>query len=283
VNRESVAFLGAGRALLLQLAHPCVAQAIEDHSPVKHDPLGRYYRTLPPVFAMVFGSLDEAFAQARAIHGIHERIRGVLPETAGAFPQGYAYRANEAHAALWVHATLWHTSLLCYELAFAPLSGPDRDRYYDESGRFAALFGIPEALIPHSAEAFEAYMDVMIDSDMLAVGRAAHGIADYFFGTARGSFGRFLPAWYRAVSAHLLPERLRRAFGIPYGARERASAERALARIRKVYPHLPGRLRFVGPYQEAMARIAGRRRPGLWIGAVNKFWLGRTGLARLAV
>ena len=30
VSRESLCFLGAGRALLLQLAHPWVAQAIED-------------------------------------------------------------------------------------------------------------------------------------------------------------------------------------------------------------------------------------------------------------
>ena len=31
VDREAAIFLGAGRALLLQLAHPCVATAIEQH------------------------------------------------------------------------------------------------------------------------------------------------------------------------------------------------------------------------------------------------------------
>ncbi len=32
VNREAAIFLGAGRALLLQLAHPWIAAAIEQHS-----------------------------------------------------------------------------------------------------------------------------------------------------------------------------------------------------------------------------------------------------------
>jgi uncharacterized protein (DUF2236 family) len=32
LNREAVIFLGGGRAALLQLAHPVVAQAVADHS-----------------------------------------------------------------------------------------------------------------------------------------------------------------------------------------------------------------------------------------------------------
>ncbi len=280
VNRESIAFLGAGRALLLQLAHPCIAQAIKDHSPVKHDPLGRYYRTMPPVFAMVYGSLDQAFEQARDICRVHKRIHGVLPEPVGAYPGGYAYKANEAHATLWVHATLWHTSLLCYELVFAPLTGPERDQYYAESGRFAALFGIPEALVPRSVEAFEAYMDDMIGGQQLAVGHAARDIAEYFFGTARSSFGRFVPGWFGALTAQLLPQRLHQGFGFPDSGHERASGERALSRIRAIYPRLPEQLRFVGPYQEAVSRVTGRPNPGPWTRAMNVLWLGRTGLAR---
>lgn len=280
VNRESIVFLGAGRALLLQLAHPFVAQSIEDHSPVKRDPWGRYYRTMPPVFAMVFGSLDQAFEQARAIYQIHERIHGVLPQSVGAFPEGCTYHATEAHAALWVHATLWHTALLCHETVLGPLTAPERDRYYDESARFAALFGIPDTLVPHDARSFETYFDDMVTSEILAVGPAGHNIASYFFGTARDSFGRFLPAWYRAVTAQLLPEGLREGFQLPYGAREQASAERALRRIRRMYSLMPERLRFVGPYQEAASRIEGRSRPALWTRAMNMFWLGQSALGR---
>lgn len=46
IDRESAVFFGAGRALLLQLAHPWVAAAIEQHSNVFADPIGRFHRTL---------------------------------------------------------------------------------------------------------------------------------------------------------------------------------------------------------------------------------------------
>src|SRR3712207_7704222 len=38
-------FLGAGRALLLQLAHPWVAAGISQHSTTLADPIGRFHRT----------------------------------------------------------------------------------------------------------------------------------------------------------------------------------------------------------------------------------------------
>ena len=48
-------FVGSGRAALLQLAHPMVAYAIDQHSHTRADVLGRFQRTFDNVFAMVFG------------------------------------------------------------------------------------------------------------------------------------------------------------------------------------------------------------------------------------
>ena len=45
IDREAALFLGAGRALLLQLAHPWVAAAIAEHSRSLTDPIGRFHRT----------------------------------------------------------------------------------------------------------------------------------------------------------------------------------------------------------------------------------------------
>src|SRR5208337_3656057 len=64
VDREAAIFLGAGRALLLQLAHPWVATAIAEHSRVLADPIGRFHRTFRVMFTMVFGTLDQALAGA---------------------------------------------------------------------------------------------------------------------------------------------------------------------------------------------------------------------------
>src|ERR1700686_2462091 len=56
VNRESALFLGAGRAALLQLAHPWVAAALHQHSNLRTDPLARFHNTFRVVFTMIFGT-----------------------------------------------------------------------------------------------------------------------------------------------------------------------------------------------------------------------------------
>ena len=79
IDREAVIFLGAGRALLLQLAHPWVAAAIAEHSKTFADPIGRFHRTFDIVFAMVFGSLDRAMLSSRQLHRRHSMIVGEMP------------------------------------------------------------------------------------------------------------------------------------------------------------------------------------------------------------
>src|ERR1700691_469518 len=80
VNRESALFLAAGRAALLQLAHPWVAAAITQHSRTLNDPAARFHRTFRVIFTMVFGSLDQAFSASRQLHRLHQGIKGVLPD-----------------------------------------------------------------------------------------------------------------------------------------------------------------------------------------------------------
>src|SRR5262245_8573538 len=111
VNREAAIFLGAGRALLLQLAHPWVAEAIADQSQVFADPLRRFHRTFEIVFTMVFGTPDQAIAVARRLYRRHAMVAGVLQTEAGPFAAGSPYCANEAGALRWVHATLVETAL----------------------------------------------------------------------------------------------------------------------------------------------------------------------------
>lgn len=112
VDREAAIFLGAGRALLLQLAHPWVAAAIEQHSNTFADPIGRFHRTFCVVFSMVFGSLDQSLSTARRLHRRHAAIKGRLPSAAGPFPAGSPYCANAIPALRWVYATLTETALL---------------------------------------------------------------------------------------------------------------------------------------------------------------------------
>src|SRR5271156_2531660 len=92
LDREEAVFLGAGRALLLQLAHPWVAAAIAEHSRTVADPIGRFHQTFNTVFTMVFGTLDQALTASRRLHRRHAAVTGVLPWNAGRFAEGSQYR-----------------------------------------------------------------------------------------------------------------------------------------------------------------------------------------------
>ena len=147
-----------------------------------------------------------------------------------------------------------------------------------ESRRYAGLFGIPASALPPDWDTFVACNEAMWHSATLTVSREARAIARELLAGSSGSWLR-PPAWYRALTADLLPARLRDEFGLAYGDAERRAAERSLTWIRRLYPRLPNRLRLVGPYQEASARLAGRQHPDLATRLLNRFWIGRPRLA----
>jgi uncharacterized protein (DUF2236 family) len=277
VDREAAIFLGAGRALLLQLAHPWVGAAIAEHSRVSADPIGRFHRTFGTVFTMVFGTLHQALTTARRLHRRHAGITGALPAEAGPFADGSRYVANHIPALQWVHATLVDTALRAHDLVLPPLTEDEREQYWREAKLFGALFGIPPEALPGDWKGFAAYTDAMMDSDALKVSSAAQEIGRSLLFGANQRWRP--PVWYQAVTAQMLPERLRAEFGLNFGERDYAVAMRAVARIRQVCPLLPQRLRFVGPYQEAMARLAGRPAPDFVTRRVNAFWIGRQSMS----
>jgi uncharacterized protein (DUF2236 family) len=243
--REQAIFLGAGRALLLQLAHPWVSTGIREHSRTLTDPIDRFHRTFNVMFTMVFGSLDQVLGTARRLHARHAQVMGRLAEEAGPFPLGSLYAANEIGALHWVHATLVDTMLATYELIYPPLRERRLQQYYAECKLLAPLFGIPEDRMPGTWAAFTGYNEKIWDSDTLTVGADARRIAEALL--EGGAVWLSAPGWYRAVTARLLPPQLREAFGLRYGETERRHADAAISWVRQVYPVLPDRLRCVGP------------------------------------
>ncbi|WP_439393732.1 oxygenase MpaB family protein [Bradyrhizobium sp. PMVTL-01] len=273
IDREAVNFLGAGRALLLQLSHPWVAAAIAEHSTTFADPIGRFHRTFDIVFAMVFGSLDRALLSSRQLHRRHGMIVGQMPETVGPFAAGSRYYANDIPSLRWVHATLVDTALIAHDLVLPPLSAEERERYWADSRTFGALFGLRADELPADWSGFAAYTAAMVQSDTLTVSAAAREIATQIFTGARPWLRP--PRWYRALTARMLPERLRAGFGFELDEGDARSADNALRWIRRVYPRLPERLRYVGPYQEAQARLRGELRPDWMTRCLNRAWIGR--------
>jgi uncharacterized protein (DUF2236 family) len=271
VNRESALFLGAGRAALLQLAHPWVMAALTEHSNLLSKPIARFHNTFRIVFTMVFGTLDQALAAARHLYALHTHIQGELKEDVAGWKRGAHYEANEINALCWVYSTLIESAVLAYECALGPLSAEERERYYKESKTLAALFGIPAAALPATWDAFLAYNREMVASDALGISEDARRYAAKLLAGA-GSWIR-PPRWYRALTALWLPERLRADFFPGFGEAEREAARNAAGRLPGLYRRLPDAARFTGPYLEARARMAGRR-GGILVRLSNRFWIG---------
>ena len=272
VNREAALFLGAGRAALLQLAHPWVAVALDQHSNLREDPLARFHNTFRVVFTMIFGTLEQALAASEHLHRLHTYIRGELPESVATYRQGSHYEANEVKALLWVYSTLVESALIAHDCVLPPISTEEREVYYAESRKMAALFGIPAHALPRDWSEFEQYNRSMWDSGSLGVSALSREMAH---GVLHGS-GSWVPVpeWYRALTAAWMPERLRVEFALEYGSKERDAAARAMSWLPRIYRRLPATARFVGPYRDACARLD-HRHAGPLIRASNRFWMGQ--------
>ena len=282
VGKEMISFFGAGRAVLLQLAHPWVANAIDQHSETRNDPLGRGRRTFINVFSMVYGNTSQVMRVANNVHQIHKGITGRLPEESGAFGKDSYYQANEVGAMLWVHATLWDTQLKMYELVFGPLGKQEREQYYNDTKLFAYLFGIGEDAIPPDWGSFQEYMTKMLASDQIVARRVGREMGDMVFNLG----GPLQPAlsWLQLMTAFMLTPRLAAEFALPADTPDnRRRYERGLKYVTTVYPRLPGRLRYAPSFIEAERRIAGKPHADLITKGFNRLLLGQTELVSAGV
>lgn len=276
VNREAALFLAAGRAALLQLAHPWVAAAIAEHSRTLKDPSGRFHQTFRTMFTLIFAPLENAIETSQRLYRRHSTIRGTLPEANGRFAEATPYEANELSALRWVYATLVDSALVAYELVLPKLSAADTEQYFQESKRTAAMFGISRDSLPQNWQEFRLYFDSILLSDELGVSTTARYLAQQL---QEGAGLRVrTPLWYHALTISLLPTRLQQEFHFSFGGRERRAVSRSLRLLRSVYPHLPATFRFVGPYNEALSRLNGKPRPHLFVRLSNRIWIGQPSL-----
>lgn len=270
LNRESVLFLGAGRAALLQLAHPWVAASILHHSNVLNDAIGRFHSTFHIVYTMLFGSRAQALAASRKLYHRHTGITGELPNTVGAHMRGDHYEANEITALRWVYATLIETAVLAYEFALPPLLPAEREQYYAETKRLALLFGVPPQSLPADWSGFKRYCAEMFEPSALGVDDNARALGRSVISGA-GSWVR-PPGWYYSLTSYWMMPRFRPAFDLP--PVDEAAVRNISRNLSFVYRRIPHALRFVGPWHEAEARLRGRA-PGPFTRQSNRFWLGQ--------
>lgn len=263
VDREAALLLGAGRALLLQLAHPLVAAGVADHSRFAERPLERLWRTLDPMYTMVFGDAEAQRAAARGLEVAHRRVRGTLQEATGPFGRGTEYDAADPALRLWVHATLIDTSLLVYDRFVRALTRAEQADYYDDSRDLARVLGVPALIVPATLDAFQDYMHGMLASDTLTVGPTARRLARMIFRPPGAPALALVGSVMRFVTVGLLPPAIRQGYAYEWTAGRERSLAAVTAAIRHALPALPPLLRQVPHARAAERRLrrASRARP----------------------
>lgn len=254
VDREMVLLLGGGRALLMQLAHPKVAEGVADHSRFREDPMGRLYQTMNTMWSIVFDEVAEAQLSLQRIRQVHRQVQGALKQ-GDVLPVGTPYSAQDPALLLWVHATLIDSALLAYELFVGPLSGEERRRYYDETKRLAHLLGVPESGIPDSLEAFNDYMREMIDSDAISVGATARALAEEILRPKPWILKMAGPI-SALITIGSLPEKLRRQYGLKWSHRKENMFKLLATSLRTALPFVPAPFRVVPQARAAEAKAA---------------------------
>jgi len=256
VHRERALLLSAPAVVLMQLAHPLIASAVAEHTDRARTPLERAGATIGLNLTVMFGDTDQAERAASHVWDLHTRIHGRLRERVGTFPAGSLYRADDPELLRWGHATIVWAGVQAYERFVRPMSAAGRDRYVSEARPFGAAFGAHAASLPSTSDELTAYISSVVEG-VLAVaedGRRESREVLWPRGTWRE---RAAGPTQRIVTAGLLPEAVRRAFGLPWGASQRTAFSAVAGATRLAVRVMPVRLRWWPHYRTACERVGG--------------------------
>lgn len=261
MGREGLILLGAGRAVLLQIAHPLIAAGVRRYSQFQRNPLARFVRTMHFMHTLVFGSRHEAAHALAGFERVHKRVRGTLKESIGFFEAGTRFHGGDPKLSLWVFATLVDSGLLAYQRFVRPIDEPERRAYYRQSHKLGTLMGIPAGTLPKTLQEFQAYFQHMLVSDRLCVSADSRVMAQQVLYPKVGLVPSISAGFMRLATSGLLPERFRRAYGLEWTWREKVLLQLLSAGCRVIRPIAPASV-WQGPLHDgALARFLLRELP----------------------
>jgi len=244
LHEEQWLITAGARAFLMQAAHPKVAQGALDHSGFAEDPFGRVYRTIQSMAVLIFGTTHEVNAMARHINRLHQTVQGILPESIGRYPAGTTYNAMEPLALLWVHIVFVDSLLTAYQTFVGPLSEAECEQYWQESCRYARLLGLTDATLPASYAAVQQYIRNALASGEIAIGPAAHFIAQKVLYPPMPLLRKPLWMIVQLITVGQLPADIRQAYGLRWTFRHKVGflmARGAGHLLRHLFPNALGK------------------------------------------
>ncbi|MEV4007962.1 oxygenase MpaB family protein [Actinomadura sp. NPDC049753] len=232
ITREGVLIAAGGAASLLQTAHPKVAQGVYDHSYTADDPLRRLRNTMGWLYAVQFGTKEEAETFSALVTKGHAAVTG--PD----------YEANDPELQVWVAATLFAVAVQFYQLVFRrTFTDAELEEFYRQTKVYATILGCPEERMPETYPRFREYYAGMLRG--LEITDASRAIAEQVLNPRLPGGPLHAPglAAIRLLTAGLMPAPIREQYGWTWNAARERRFRLLVGVIALVYPRLPLRVR----------------------------------------
>ncbi len=271
---RAVGLLYGQRALLIGALEPLTYTGTMLTTNSGDHPFTRLARTAKIQETIFLGTRAEADRALAAVHRLHERIEGTLPEAAGPHPAGAAYSAFDPELMLWTLAVIADSGRAMYEAMVRPLSEAEREQLWQDYVRFGELFKLPRGAVPASHREFRAWFDGRLASpDLHATPHALEMAPLVAFEQPVPPAARANLAAQNLVIKGTLPPRVREIFGIEWSRGHEAafrSITAAHRRARHAFPRLVRRGRndhFFDVVTQGERRRGGTATPQLGAGA----------------
>ncbi|GAB3677054.1 oxygenase MpaB family protein [Actinocorallia lasiicapitis] len=247
IGREGILIAAGGAASILQTSHPGVGQGVHDHSYTFKDPVKRLRHTMEWVYAVQFGTREEAEQVSAYANRLHASVNGRSPDG--------PYDALDPALQIWVGATLFDVALRFHQALFGALTPAEIEEFYQQSRVYAQILGAPAELQPPDFAAFRIYYQERLDT--LRLTDAARFVAHQVLFPRARWFERPGLTAVRLLTAGLMPAQLRVQYGWPWSPARRRRFLLLVNVLRLVYPRLPERVR-TAPREHYLASV--RRR-----------------------
>jgi uncharacterized protein (DUF2236 family) len=272
-GERSVGLLYGQRALLIGALEPLTYTGTMLSTKAGDWPFTRLARTAKIQETVLLGTREEADEALEAVHRLHTRIKGKLPEAAGPHPAGTAYSAFDPQLMLWTLAVIADSGRAMYEAMVRRLKPGELEALWQDYVRFGELFGLPAAEVPGSYREFRAWWQERLDSpDLQATPHALEMAPLVALEQPVPLPARPNLAAQNLIVKGTLPPRVRETFGIGWSRAHEAAFQSLTAAHRRARLAFPRQLRrgrnnvFFDVVTQAEHRRGGTATPGLGAG-----------------
>ncbi|HSZ69504.1 MAG TPA: oxygenase MpaB family protein [Solirubrobacteraceae bacterium] len=242
-EEKAVGLLYGQRALCIGAVKPLNYVGTSAHTRDKLTPFRRITHTAAMFEAVFFGSRAEADRVLGAVHRMHERVVGELPQDAGShYPAGTPYAALDPALMVWTVAVIADSAIWFYEHLVRRMSAAEREALWQDYIRFAELFQTPRAAMPQTYADFRAwYAGQLAGPDLFLTEEARYMGHASAFAIPMAASRVLAKQVHDLVLLGSLPPRVRELYGLRYTPAQAAACDAVLASARLARPLVPAR------------------------------------------